>query len=299
MDLKKLHPTHVLRYTHSKLRRVYQPILNQRIERRFQAFAVGLQRCGTHSMHFIFQKNYRSAHEPSIIHTCELMYDRVHGGMDEKTFERRWLSRDRFLWLEMESNNIPTIIAPTLARLFPEAKFVLLLRDPYSWLHSLWAVQHWFTPISQHPRWYQKMMAYMYGYGRMEYGAGDQNLKQIGLPPLRGYLQHWRRMYDLGLNELPADRRLILYTHQLTNKLPDIAQFLDVPLDTLDQDNTHGDPAKDKRPFIFQIDRAYLEDQVHEICDPVLSQWFPTIKRLEDAVKPMASTATPPAAAAS
>ncbi|PJF23844.1 MAG: hypothetical protein CUN53_20835, partial [Phototrophicales bacterium] len=125
---------------HSRARRVYQPILNQRIERRFHAYAIGLPRTGTHFIDAVFAPAYRSKHEALRPETSALIYQHVTHQIDQLAFERRLRARDRFLWLEMEANNTLTIIAPTLVKLYPEAKFILLLRDPFSWLYSLWKV---------------------------------------------------------------------------------------------------------------------------------------------------------------
>lgn len=286
MDWRKLSPNHVLNAAHSRARRVYKPILNQRIERRFHVYAVGLPRTGTHFIDSVFAQAYRSKHETLRPETSELIYQHITHQIDLPTFERRLRKRDRYLWLEMEANNTLTIIAPALVRLYPEAKFILLLRDPFSWLHSLWKVDRWFVPLDRQPAWYQHEQFFKYGMDNHAYTSADHPLQAVGLFPLAAYLKAWRRNYELALDQIPAERRLDIYTRQLSRNLPQIAAFVGADADKLDPANANRDSAKGDASFFFDIDRDYFAEQVDRICNPLLKQLFPDITRVEDAVKP-------------
>lgn len=286
VNLAKLHPRRIASALHSRARRVYQPILNQRIPRRFHAYAVGLPRTGTHFINEVFAPAYRSQHETLRPETSELIYQHITGRLDLPAFERRLRKRDRFLWLEMEANNTLTIIAPALVRLYPEAKFILLLRDPFSWLHSLWKVDRWFVPLDRQPAWYQHEQFFKYGIENDAYTSADQPLKDAGLFPLAAYLNAWRRNYELALEQIPAERRLDIYTRELSQKFPQIAAFVGADADKLDPTHANRDAAKGDAPFFFEIDRDYFAEQVDRFCNPLLKQLFPAITRVEDAVKP-------------
>lgn len=285
-NLTRLNPRRIASALHSRARRVYQPILNQRIPRRFHAYAVGLPRTGTHFINEVFAPVYRSKHETLRPETSALIYRHVTHQLDQPAFERRLRERDRFLWLEMEANNTLTIIAPALVRLYPEAKFILLLRDPFSWLHSLWKVDRWFVPLDRQPIWYQHEQFFKYGMDNHAYTSADQPLKDVGLFPLAAYLNAWRRNYELALEQIPAERRLDVYTRELSQKFARIAAFVGADASRLDPTHANRDSAKGDAPFFFEIDRDYFAEQVDRLCNPLLRQLFPDITRVEDAVKP-------------
>ncbi|PJF24725.1 MAG: hypothetical protein CUN53_16390 [Phototrophicales bacterium] len=108
----------------------------------------------------------------------------------------------------------------------------------------------------------------------------------MGLYPLAAYLNAWRRNYELALEQIPAERRLDIYTRQLSQKIAQIAAFVGADASKLDPANANRDSAKGDAPFFFEIDRDYFAEQVDRLCNPLLKQLFPDITRVEDAVKP-------------
>ncbi|MDZ4763333.1 MAG: sulfotransferase [Chloroflexota bacterium] len=276
----------VTQIKHALLPIVY-PARNRLHPRKLHAYAIGLPRTGTHSLKDLFAKHYRALHEPMRREMIDLIYAREIEGLSDDEQIRRLRQRDRQLWLEMEASNHVSIFAPLLAQMYPAAKFILLLRDPYSWLSSMLTVaEEDFIRQPQMGPWREKNVTAKFGYGRLSYGDYDEPMRQRDLAPLVGYIRYWQSIYAHILTRMPTDQLLLVYTHQISSDLERIAQFIGIPVETLDRDSSHKNARAKKSTLIDEIDRNYLEMQVQAICGELMAQYFPTIKHLEDAIKP-------------
>jgi hypothetical protein len=261
------------------------PIRNLLRPRAFHAYAVGLPRTGTHSMAYLFAENYRSLHEPTRVDMINLIYAREIEGLPESEQAKILRKRDRLLWLEMESSNHISYFAPLLASIYPDARFIVLLRDPYSWFNSIMTVEDENVRRGNkmdEPR--RKNLTVKFGAGKFPYTKFDEPLRTRQLAPLAGYMKYYQKIYTLLTTNIPQDRSLIVYTKQISSDLERIAQFLGIPADTLDRERAHSDARSNYRPsYIREIDRDYLEEQVQLYCSELLARYFPTIRSMEDA----------------
>ena len=249
-----------------------------RYERRFHAFSIGTERSGTHSIAAVFAKHYRSDHEPDY----PWLIRWLASAEDRPTFEAtRYLEkRDRRLWLEIESCWLHILQVEQLARTFPDAKFVITIRNCYSWLDSL--INH----LLAHdigPHW-RRAHQLNYQPERFAYETGEEVMEQAGLYPIRAYLSAWGRHYQRALSALPEAKRLVIRTTEIRNSAEALSRFLGVPTSTIDGARGHQDPNPRKRNLLEEVDRALLEDIVEEHCAPLMAQWFPHVRNVFDAV---------------
>jgi hypothetical protein len=103
--------------------------------RRFRAYGVGLWRTGTYSLARIFGR-YRSVHEFEFEPTLDAVLRRRSGEWTDarlRTFLRR---REAARLLEMDSFFLNGCYVPALRDEHPDARFILTLRDCYSWCES-------------------------------------------------------------------------------------------------------------------------------------------------------------------
>jgi hypothetical protein len=82
---------------------------------------------------------------------------------------------------------------------------------------------------------------------------------------------------------IPAERLLILRTHEIRNSPDMIAQFLQIPRERLDYDKSHLNKGTREKQIIALVDRAFLEDTVAQICDELMGRNFPEVKSLDEA----------------
>jgi len=104
--------------------------------RRFHVFGVGLPKSGTHSIARLFGIRYRSDHEPRAPMTNVMLVRWIEGSLTDGAFADFLRARDVRLNLEMEANHPLHHCTPLLVDLFPEARFILTIRDCYSWPNS-------------------------------------------------------------------------------------------------------------------------------------------------------------------
>lgn len=263
---------------------IFYPVRNAMRPRRFHEYAVGLPRTGTHSLAWMFEDRYRAKHEPTRAHMIDLIYARELEGMSDADQAAALRQRDHFLWLELESSNHVSNFAPLLASLFAQARFIVLLRDPYTWLNSVMTVGEENAEQGVDALMRRAMTA-KFGFGRLPYSAHDTPLERRTLAPLQGYCTYYETIYTRLLTELPADRRLVVYTQQITQKVPAIAAFLGIDLASLKLEAAHSDARPKQARVLDEFDRAYLDDHIQRHCGALMAQYFPQIRTLEDAFK--------------
>ena len=226
---------------------------NRRPPRQVHAFSVGLPKTGTTSIAKMMVCN--SAHEPET-HTLLHIHDRHLAGLMTPIDQARVLrARDSVLWLELESNHMFGLVIDALVLAFPEAKFILTVREPRSWLES---------QINQH---YEQghiepfRTAYKRMYGGVPTSTYDEKLTSKGLYGVSGYLQHWGAQNRKVLASVPNDKLKVVWTHHITEQADEIAEFLG--LDSVEQVNAHRNRRPNKKLILDDlVDPGYLRDQI-------------------------------------
>jgi hypothetical protein len=250
--------------------------------RRFRAYGVGAIKTGTHSLANIFTPHYRAAHEPEH-HDVTRILAEYHQDKINLNQLVDWLQQqDQRLWLEMNSSYLNMLCLPALLQRYPNAQFILTIRDIYSWLESVFnnTINHRDT------RAILKVEYILRKTRSNDYQETDQLLDKRGLLPLNDYLNRWRNHNHFVLNTVPAEQLLIVRTHELRQDIPRIAEFLKIPAATLNADNAHSFPAREKHGLLLELDRDDLEAQVKHHCGDLMGQYFPEIRSLDDVLAP-------------
>jgi hypothetical protein len=170
---------------------------------RFKAYCVGMAKTGTTTIHAIFSSScYRSAHEPEGRFIIPKIFDFAKGKIDQTQLTRYVKHRDRRLGLEMDSSNINYYLIDILVREFSEAKFILTIRDCYSWLDS---------QIEQHMRvlgkdWYTQPWIDLQDFrfkSSKKHAKEEKILADKGLYTIDGYLSYWKKHNSKVLAKVP------------------------------------------------------------------------------------------------
>ncbi len=240
-----------------------------RYQRRFHAFCVGTEKSGTHSVAALTARSYRSDHEPDfpwlIPRLTESRFDRPE---QWDTYLRR---RDRRLWLEMESNWLLIFEIERLIRVFPDARFILTIRDCRSWLDSL--ANH-VLANDVGSRWRQAQRAY-YRVNEFTHQRGEEAFREAGLYPVRAYLSAWGRHNRRVVDVVPPEHLLVIRTSEIKDSAERIAAFLGVNSKSIDADRGHQYVNDRKYHILDRVDRLLLEEAFHECCGDVMAKWFP------------------------
>ncbi|MDM8563812.1 hypothetical protein QUF54_10710, partial [Candidatus Marithioploca araucensis] len=88
-------------------------------------------------MTVIFERQYRAAHEPESSFVNHQIIAFANGKINKSELIKYVEHKKRRLALEMDSSWLNYFFVDILVNEFSEAKFILTIRDCYSWLESL------------------------------------------------------------------------------------------------------------------------------------------------------------------
>jgi len=204
---------------------------------------------------------------------------RTNGDLSDATARDEIRRLDRRMWLEFNSSWLNYCILDLLLEEYPRAKFVLTIRDCYSWLDSIFNQLLGRTHSEFHlqfHRWFANALS----PGTHE--NGDRALGDRGLWPLDDWLRFWNQQNACVMALVPSDRLLIIRTQDILDDLPRLAEFLGIPLDTLDAGRSHEHKAAAKFGLLSEIDENYLRERVEARCGDLMRKFFPEIRGLSD-----------------
>lgn len=250
-------------YQYSPLRRFVEP-------RRFHAYCIGANKCGTHSVASMFEKNYRSAHEESHGKLINSFLDWQAGGIEAEDFRSILLDHGRYAWLEMDSSHVHIEYVDQLVDLFPQAKFILTIRDCYSWVDSFFN-----QVLNYEPRdYWLRLHAWRYGKMDLECLLEEKVLIDHGFHPLKNYFAAWAAHNQRALECVPSERLLIIRTTELSSSADRIAHFLEIPSSMIDIQKSHQFKAPKRHNLLAQVDADYIRVHAEEHCSKLLRQFF-------------------------
>lgn len=254
---------------------------------RFKAYCVGIEKSGTTTIHAMFSKGgYRSAHGPGIRFLIYKILAYVDGKISKEKLVQYIEHRSKWLDLEMESSHELHEVVDILVNSFSEAKFILTMRDCYSWLESALNV---YVYLSLRERYWRfdhiaKFVDFRFNTNS-PHAKEEKLLADYGLYTLDGYLSYWRKHNENIIDLVPKNKLLILKTNDINHRTHDIEKFLGIKQGSLPTD-VRENIAK-KKPFnlLSAIDKNFLEEKVALHCGQLMNQYFPEIKSCEDVLR--------------
>jgi len=203
----------------------------------------------------------------------------IHGGEDEG-IRSRLVARDRRLWLEMDSSHLNSLVAPALRDAFPQARFILTIRECYSWLDSVFDTIVNSGGLVDSPDW--SVRKDLFGAtGPQTYSSEERALERHGIPPVGELLRYWAQHNQRMLDALAGPRLFVVRTDRLSEKIAEIASFLDVPSDSLNRDRIHLNITRVRHGIAHGLGASFLEDQVGRFCGEIMGTFFPDIRSLD------------------
>lgn len=189
---------------------------------RFRAFGVGCAKTGTNSLARMFARDHRSAHEPAKQALLELILTGAQAGNAEFRAAVRGLLDP--LDLEMNASQLNGYIVETLVALYPDAKFVLTIREPAGWVRSFANHQLTRGELARGSLWARFRNLRFLGEDRPDGNA---------LYTLDQYLGFWLSHNLNVLGVVPCERLLVVRTEHLDAEIPRLAEFLAIDAATI------------------------------------------------------------------
>ena len=179
--------------------------------------------------------------------------------------------------LEMEADGTLYCFLDILLDEFPEARFMLTIRDCYTWLNSVFNHN-----LTRRPSgFWRQFDDFTFAPWEFKQTREEQVLSEHGLRTLRHYLNHWATHNQNVIKKTPKNRLLVLRTDRLGDSARDIAAFLGIPAHTLDMTKSHLFKNTETFDLISKIDRTFLEENVRRYCGPLMREYFPEIDNYE------------------
>lgn len=250
-----------------------------RHRRRFHAFGVGLPKTGSTSLSRMFAQ-YRTHHEYRFADVVETLTAWKTGALSEAALRRWLLARDAEAQLELEVSTFSHFWVHLLPELFPWARFLCPVRDPYtqveSFLRMMLRNRQRYASAETFPDWQR-------AHGRLMVPDFDSEdyvsvaSIEASLPRLvEGYLHYWSRAMGQLLAHLPRERTLFVHTRQLSTQQAVIADFLGVDDGTLSA--SHENRAPHNIELLTTLPQDWLDGRVQHICGPQMAELFPNFR---------------------
>jgi len=244
-----------------------------------KAYGVGMGKTGTVTLYVMFSNQYRSSHEVESRFLINKILAFAHHRIDIDQFTQYIQHRERRLGLEMDSSCLNYFLIDILVKEFSEAKFILTIRDCYSWLDSF--INHYLArPELRDKHWRRnhwiKLDNWRFGADKYQHAPEAQILADNGLYTLDGYFSHWMEHNSKILSTVPEERLLIVKTREINQSIQKIENFLGITPGSLPK-NIHGNVGSKKFHILSQIDKDFLEEKANTHCKPLMEKYFPEI----------------------
>jgi len=246
-----------------------------------KAFCVGQAKSGTASLAALLAAKHRAAHEPEREQILAMILRESCGNVSKDFFNDYLIARDQRLNLEYDIAWANQFLIDYLLKLFPNARFIVLVRDPYTWLQSIvghQASRHMPPDVRAFLDWWFRPNIY-------PHTRQDQAMKEIGLCSVAAFLNAWNRHISICTQLIPPSRRLILKTHELGRSHQQLADFLEIPLGSFDVKNGHVNRGTGADRIGPLIDHGYVAEMVASICAENTAHYFPNVAGFDDAYK--------------
>ncbi len=245
---------------------------------RIKAFCVGQAKAGTASLVGLLSASYRAAHEPERAETLEIILREARGELSAAAIGSYLHDRAARLDLEYDVAWANQFIIGHLLAVFPAARFIVLIRDCYTWLRSI--MGHLVgrdvpRDVVEFLRWWFKPELY-------PHTRHDQDLADLGLFSIAAYLHAWNRHVDTCTRSIPVDRRLVLRTHELDSSHQRLAEFLRIPVGSLDSASGHRNRGTSSERIESLVEPTYIDNMVHSLCGANMALHFPEIGSIHD-----------------
>ncbi len=254
--------------------------------RKMHGYCIGAPKSGTHSMSNIFCQRYHASHEPGDL--CEfvnIFRREPFYAIRNPRYKKFFRSRDRQLYLDLESSHLLGPFAGLLHETFPEARFILPIRDCYSWLDSMLNHQINGQLFGQHTAKYTtwlKVYDFYFQPHKFKHSKMEKVLSEHHLFTLDGYFAYWNAHYSHAISSICEDRLLILRTNDITTSQKKLAEFLEISQETIDMSNHHVYWASAKHHLLQHLDQNFLEQKAAEHCADLMQRFFPEIREAGD-----------------
>ena len=237
--------------------------------RRIRVYGVGIMKTGTTTLARMFNKPYVGEHEIEYFRIVPVAIAALQGRADPALVERELRRRDRRFGVDVDSAHFLGEFIPELAGLFPDARFVLTIRDCFSWLDS--AVDAHARGVPP-PGVFREYRGARFNPHPGDVGSGDDVLAEHAVPPVLTLLRHWASANKKRLADAPADRTLVIRTEDLDASASVLAAFSGADPDAVCP--SHANVTSRRLGLLAAVPTERVLDCAEGLCAPIMEQYW-------------------------
>lgn len=268
----------VLAWSRDELLALRNAFTSRLRDRRTHAFCVGTAKSGTHSIATLLAGSLRVAHEPHAMMLINALKETSFYAVPPAKFDCLLERRDRILGLELESSHLLGPFVSTLVGLFPEARFILPVRDCFSWLDSMINQQLRNRDNVEDRKWEPIWNLYFQG-SRFRHPPEERILEEARLHTLDGYLTYWNTHNRHVLETIPAERLFMLRTDDIGERAGELAAFLGIPASKADPSRSHTYRRSSDDRLLDTLDPEYVMEKCEVHCRELMERLHPELWR--------------------
>lgn len=237
-------------------------------------FVAGTAKSGTHTLAKIWGNRLKCAHEPDSEKILDLIIRHHKKIIEHQTFENEVVGLVNTQNLDVNSSQLNFFILEVLLKSFAHAKYILTIRDPYTWLDSF--INHsLYNPCSGN---WNKLRDLRFRPDLNTHAPEEQILKAHNLYSLDGYLKYWYYHNKTVIERVPVKKLLIIRTDQIEQNLDRLARFAGLTHTSEMVADCHEFSARKKFNILAQLNPDYLARKIEQHCGELTRIYFPEIK---------------------
>jgi hypothetical protein len=250
---------------------------------------LGTAKSGTHSIANLFKSSYRSYHELEYDLIIPYILGYIEGRIERATLIKKLQNHDRHWYPVVEVAHYFGEISSELVTAFPKARFIVTIRDCYTWLQSqisqILAVRQ---GLNTNPKLKYFIRLHEARFGSLyqaSYSSEEGILHEMRLPPIDALLSHWTKHNETILRKIPEARRIIVRTGDIKSSIEKIAAFVGVSVDSLDASASYSFK-RHHHPFNLwdHVNSEYIEEVAAYHCSVLMQAYFPEINGIKTAL---------------
>lgn len=221
-------------------------------------------------MYEIFKRSFRAEHEYMLMPTLSAVIGHAKGEMTRSQFVEFVVQRDASGALDVDAAGFHFLYADVLLDLHPRARFILTIRDCYSWLNSC-------IGLLSDDFYRSEKAKFIGNFINNVNQVSDGRFTWTTRPRCKVCLKQLMKMWSaasVALLRIPTDRLLVLRTGDLTNSIQAIAEFAGVAASDLDVDHANKGPGLN---FLSCFDGDRLDRLVQRHCGHLMAERFPGV----------------------
>jgi hypothetical protein len=242
-------------------------------QRAFRLYCVGHSKTGTNSVCSVL-RNWRMEHDFKAEETARMIAARSRGELATGELADYARRRDAAGRLEVDSSRSHQGWVSVLAEVFPDARFLFTIRDVWSWLDS--TLNQYLRRAAEpetRARFERFVVPGTTTTVARAFSSERELLKRFDAVA-EMFAAEWAGVNEKTLAQLPKGRTLIVRTHEIGDRLADIAAHVGVPEGSLNAAGAHENKARARFGVLARVEPRRLE-RVERLAAPLMSAHFP------------------------